>query len=272
MPELPEVETIRTQLTPQLEGAVIVDSGAHWSEKFAPAVEATGAEIVGIRRRGKYLLFDLDTGAPYELVVHLGMTGRLAVHTVDQPPERSHPHLRAWWALADGRTLTFHDVRRFGRIHVVPTGRHETIPTLHRLGPEPWDEAFNGRALARFVQRSDRHLKTILLSQRAVAGVGNIYADEALWMAEINPAIRRLSPARAERLVATVRSALAAGLRNGGTTLRDYVDGQGEAGANQHQLSCYGRAGEACPRCSTWLRRRVLDARTTTYCPRCQAR
>jgi len=174
--------------------------------------------------------------------------------------------------LADGRTLTFHDVRRFGRIHVVPTGRHETIPTLHHLGPEPWDETFDGPMLAAFVKRSDRHLKTILLAQRAVAGVGNIYADEALWMAEINPATRRLSPARAQRLVGAIRRALESGLRHGGTTLRDYVDGQGDTGTNQHELWCYGRGGEPCPRCATELRSRLLDARTTTYCPDCQAR
>ena len=272
VPELPEVETIRRQLEPALVGAAIVDAGAHWSEKFAPAIEAVGSEILGARRRGKYLLFDLDAGEPRELVVHLGMTGRLAVHAGDAAPDLDHAHLRAWWEFDDGRTLTFHDTRRFGRIHVVSAGVHDTIPTLHHLGPEPWDAAFTGKALAAFVKRSDRHLKTILLAQRAVAGVGNIYADEALWMAEINPATRRLSAERADRLVETIRIALDSGLAHGGTTLRDYVDGWGESGSNQYELFCYGRAGEPCPRCATELRSRVLDARTTTFCPRCQAR
>ena len=126
------------------------------------------------------------------------MTGRLAVHepgsalALDDPA--TEPHLRAWWRLDDDRVLTFHDIRRFGRIHVVDTGDYRNIPTLHALGPEPWDPDFNGKHLAAFVKRSDRHLKTILLAQRAVAGVGNIYADEALWDARINPATRRLSP------------------------------------------------------------------------------
>lgn len=280
MPELPEVETIRRQLEPKLIDAAIVDAGAHWSAKFTPALDAVGTEIVSARRRGKYLLFDLDPGAdggpPRELVVHLGMTGRLAVHepgsalALDDPA--TEPHLRAWWRLDDDRVLTFHDIRRFGRIHVVDTGDYRNIPTLHALGPEPWDPDFNGKHLAAFVKRSDRHLKTILLAQRAVAGVGNIYADEALWDARINPATRRLSRQRADELVVAIRRALESGLAHGGTTLRDYVDSDGAQGANQHELACYGRGGEPCLRCGEELRTRVIDARTTTWCPACQAR
>lgn len=270
MPELPEVETIRHQLAPKLTGREFVDAGSHESAKFTPAMEAIGGEVVGIRRRGKYLLIDHrrpdDSAA--ELIIHLGMTGRLAV--IDDEPDEDY--LRAWWRLDDGRILTFHDVRRFGRIRCVDTGDHRAIPTLHSLGPEPWDDEFNGRHLADFVKRSDRYLKTILLAQRAVAGVGNIYADEALWMAEINPATRRLSRDRADRLVETVRQALQSGLDHGGTTLRDYVDSDGATGENQHELFCYGRGGEPCLRCGAIMRRRELDARTTTWCPTCQAR
>lgn len=271
MPELPEVETIRRQLTPRLTGAEIVDAGSHWSAKFTPAIDAIGHEITGTRRRGKYLIIDLADASekPLELIVHLGMTGRLAI---DGHPPPDHPHLRAWWRLADGRALTFHDARRFGRIHVVDRGDHTGIPTLAALGPEPFDDEFNGRDLAAFVKRSNRHLKTLLLGQRAVAGVGNIYADEALWMAEINPATRRLGRARADRLVEAIRAALQSGLDHGGTTLRDYVDSGGAEGSNQHELRCYGRAGEPCVRCGTILRKRELDARTTTWCPSCQAR
>lgn len=273
MPELPEVETIRRQLEPQLAGVVIVDAGSHRSAKFTPALEAIGQQVDALRRRGKYLLFDLHDGDgddTHELVVHLGMTGRLTVDT--RHGDDPHPHLRAWWRFDDGRRLTFHDTRRFGRIHHVVTGDHTAIPTLADLGPEPFDDAFDGRALAGAVRRSTRHLKTQLLSQRPVAGVGNIYADEALWLAGINPAVRRLSRERADRLVEAIRTALASGLEHGGTTLRDYVDSDGHTGANQHRLHCYGRAGEPCERCGSTLRRRVLDARTTTWCPACQAR
>lgn len=271
MPELPEVETIRQQLTPLVVGAEVVDSASHWSAKFTPAVEAIGHEIIGTRRRGKYLIIDLVAadGTARELIIHLGMTGRLAV---EGDPDLDHPHIRAWWRFDGDHVLTFHDARRFGRIHVVDQGDHAGIPTLAALGPEPFDEAFNGTNLAAFVKRSNRHLKTILLGQRAVAGVGNIYADEALWLAEINPATRRLGRDRADRLVETVRAALQSGLDHGGTTLRDYVDSAGDAGANQHELHCYGRGGEPCERCGTTLRRRELDARTTTWCPQCQAR
>lgn len=277
VPELPEVETIKRQLEPQLLDSSIIDAGAHWSEKFAPAVEAIGGEFTGAQRRGKYLLFALDiregTGiTAVELVVHLGMTGRLAVQSHLGEVDLEHPHLRAWWRLDDDRVLTFHDIRRFGRIQVVAAGEYRTIPTLHALGPEPWDAEFTGKYLADFVKRSDRHLKTILLAQRAVAGVGNIYADEALWDAEINPATRRLSRERADRLVTAIQRALESGLRHGGTTLRDYVDSEGAAGGNQHELACYGRGGEPCLRCGTELRTRVIDARTTTSCPTCQAR
>ena len=280
MPELPEVETIRRQLAPKLIDEAIVDAGAHWSAKFTPALDAVGTEIVGTRRRGKYLLFDLDPGAdggpPRELVIHLGMTGRLAVHEPGSAlalhDPATDPHLRAWWRLDDDRVLTFHDIRRFGRIYVVDSGDYRDIPTLHALGPEPWDPDFNGKHLAAFVKRSDRHLKTILLAQRAVAGVGNIYADEALWNARINPATRRLSRQRADELVVAIRRAFESGLAHGGTTLRDYVDSDGAQGGNQHELACYGRGGEPCLRCGEELRTRVIDARTTTWCPVCQAR
>ena len=273
MPELPEVETIRQQLEPKLSGREIVDSGSHWSTKFTPALEAIGGEIDAVRRRGKYLLVDhrRPDDSKAELIIHLGMTGRLAVIDPDDF-DADDSHLRAWWTLDTGQILTFHDTRRFGRIHCVDVGNHRAIPTLHALGPEPFDDAFNGKHLADFVKRSDRYVKTILLAQRAVAGVGNIYADEALWMAEINPATRRLSRERADRLVDTVRQALQSGLDHGGTTLRDYVDSDGATGENQHELFCYGRGGEPCPRCATPFRRRVLDARTTTWCPTCQAR
>jgi formamidopyrimidine-DNA glycosylase len=271
VPELPEVETIRRQLTPAVTGHDIVDSGSHWSTKFTPAIEAVAHEIVGTRRRGKYLIVDLrdSDDIARELIIHLGMTGRLAI---EQAPDLNNSHLRAWWRFDDERTLTFHDARRFGRIHVVDQGDHAAIPTLAALGPEPWDDAFNGEHLAAFVKKSNRHLKTILLAQRAVAGVGNIYADEALWMAQINPATRRLSRERADQLVETVRAALQSGLDHGGTTLRDYVDSEGAVGANQHELFCYGRSGEPCVRCGELLRRRELDARTTTWCPDCQSR
>lgn len=258
------------QLRPQLVGAVITEADSHWSEKFTPAVESVGDEITEVGRRGKYLILETIGGSErHDLIIHLGMTGRLAVTQHSVP---HHPHLRAWWRLDDHRVLTFHDTRRFGRIYWVPGGDWSTIPTLSMIGPEPFDESFTADHLYREIKRSSRHVKTQLLSQRPVAGVGNIYADEALWLAGINPAARTLSKPRAQRLVETVREALQSGLDNGGTTLRDYVDSDGRAGTNQHQLHCYGRSGEPCERCGTILRKRELDARGTTWCPSCQPR
>jgi len=275
MPELPEVETIKAQLRRRLIGSIVVDAGSHWSEKFTPAIDAIGEEITDVCRRGKYLIIETeDDSRPHDLIVHLGMTGRLAVvdDATDGSVHLDHPHLRAWWHLDDGRTLTFHDARRFGRIHFVERGQWSSISTLWRMGPEPFDESFTGAHLHREIKRSTRRLKTQLLSQRPVAGVGNIYADEALWIARINPAARTLSRPRSDLLVEAIREALQSGIDNGGTTLRDYVDSDGHTGTNQHRLHCYGRSGEPCERCGTILRKRELDARGTTWCPQCQAR
>lgn len=282
MPELPEVETIRRQLDPVLRGPTVVHSWSFPSQKFTDAEYAVGARFDGVRRRGKYLLIDLVHGegvdqsdtrsAPHqlELVVHLGMTGRLEV--TDQPSAPASRHLRARWDFDDGRALLFDDVRRFGRIAVVERGAHAMLPTLAALGPEPFDEAFTPEHLRRSVNASSRAVKTQLLSQRLVAGVGNIYADEALWRAQVHPAARRVTRPQATRLRDEVRAVLAAGIENGGTTLRNYRDAEGGSGRNQRYLDCYGRSGEACIRCGDTLRRVVLDARSTTYCPSCQRR
>ncbi len=278
MPELPEVETLRTQLEPLLVGRTVLESGSHPSAKFLPATEIVGRRFEAVERRGKFLILPITDGADagnavnapaqHELIVHLGMTGRLTV--VDRPVDLESPYLRAWWALDDTTTLEFDDVRRFGRIRVVERGDHRSIPTLAQAGPEPFDPTFDGRAFWEFLRRSRRPIKTQLLSQRPVAGVGNIYADEALWLARINPKVRRLGLERATNLLEAIRVVLDAGLRNGGTTLRDYRHVDGTEGSNQHQLSVYGRRSYPCERCSTTLRSDHLDGRTTTWCPRCQ--
>ena len=266
MPELPEVETIRRQLDPVLSGRSIRAAASHPSAKFAEAVEATGAQIERVRRRGKYLLFDLDDDR--ELVVHLGMTGVLSVPS--ELPESAY--IRAQWHLDDGNWLVFDDVRRFGRIRVVPAGDYATIATLHALGPEPFDEAFTAEHLHAELNKGSRRLKTQLLSQRPVAGLGNIYADEALWLARVRPTARSITKPAAARLRDACVEVLASAIDNGGTTLRDYRNAEGGAGSNQFYLRCYGRSGEPCERCGTVLRSKQVDARTTTWCPSCQKR
>jgi formamidopyrimidine-DNA glycosylase len=264
VPELPEVETIRRQLMTKVIGRQIVGGEAHPSAKFAPALGAIGATITGVSRRGKYLLFALDDGC--ELVVHLGMTGTLALDA------GTDPYVRARWELDDGETLRYRDIRRFGRIAVVKAGEHTSLPTLATQGPDPFEDEFTPESLWRALRRSRARVKTQLLSQRPVAGVGNIYADEALWRAGIDPARRQITRAEAARLHGALRAVLAQGIANGGTTLRDYRTFDGDPGANQHELDCYGRHGEPCTRCATVLVRRVLDGRGTTHCPTCQPR
>lgn len=268
MPELPEVETVRRQLAPRLKGRKVAEAGSFNHPKFTPARDVTGAEFTDVSRRGKYLL--IATNDARELVVHLGMTGQLRFR--DGLANTDDPYLRAWWHLDGDETLEFADVRRFGRLRVVQAGDYAAIPTLSNAGPEPWDPELTPALFHELLAKSKRAVKTQLLSQRPVAGVGNIYADEALWMAQINPKTKRLGLERATALLAAIQESLQQGVDNGGTTLRDYRNADGEEGSNQHALFCYGRAGEPCGRCNTKLISDVIDARTTTWCPRCQKR
>lgn len=257
---------MRRGLEPLVVGRRIVDGWGHPSAKFAAARDAVGPRVEAVGRRGKYLLVDLDDRR--QLVVHLGMTGQLRLRS---GPDVD-PYVRAWWALDDGGVLELRDVRRFGRVAVVPAEEWAALPTLAAQGPEPWDPELDDDGLWRRLRRSRVHVKTQLLSQRPIAGVGNIYADEALWRAGIHPARRTVTKAQAARLLAELRTVLEHGIANGGTTLRDYRTVDGGEGRNQLELGCYGRAGLPCLRCGTELRRIVLDARGTTLCPTCQPR
>ena len=265
MPELPEVETIRRELEPRLLRRRVTEAAGHASEKFLPAREVTGATVEGVDRRGKYLIIALGDGR--EMVLHLGMTGRLQFAAAAPPSDR---YVRAWWGLDDGSVLELHDVRRFGRVRVVPAGCYGAIPTLAQLGPEPLGEEFSAEGLWSALRRSRRKVKTQLLSQRPVAGLGNIYADEALWRSGINPAKRRITRAEAAALHAAIGEVLQQAIAHRGTTLRDYRTLAGSGGDNLARLDCYGRRGEPCRRCGRELHSRAVDARTTTYCPACQ--
>ena len=285
MPELPEVETIRRQLAPRLRRRVVLEAGSHPTAKFTPAVAATGVTLLGAERRGKFLLLPTDDGR--EVVVHLGMTGVLAFA---QPSDVAgdEPYLRAWWLLggspsseaatgeagrAGEEILRFDDVRRFGRIRVVPAGDYSSIPTLAAAGPEPFDPTFDGDAFWERLQASRRKLKTSLLSPAPGRG-------RRKHLRRRGPLACRDQPAGHQGGPGAGRSAprrdpgrlLAQGIANGGTTLRDYRQADGGEGANQRSLVAYGRAGLPCLRCSTTLVSAVIDARTTTWCPLCQRR
>lgn len=265
MPELPEVESVRRQLAPQLEGrrieSVWTDPIVSMPRQFHDAERAEGRTIHVVDRRGKFIISELSEGL--ELILHLGMTGAFRFD-VDEP------HIRARLILDDGRTLVFKDVRRFGRLAVVDKDDYSALPTLQMLGPEPLSDEFDPDRFARSLRDTSAPIKPYLLSQRPVAGVGNIYADEALWIARIHPASRRVARKRAHTLHEAIRSVLIAAIEREGTTFSDYQMVNGESGRNQDFLIAYGRSGMPCPRCETPMRKIVLGGRGTTYCPRCQ--
>jgi formamidopyrimidine-DNA glycosylase len=265
MPELPEVESVRRQLDPELSDRRIeevwVDPIPSMPRQFLDVERGIGHTIERVGRRGKFLIAPLDRDL--ELIMHLGMTGSFRFDLDDR-------FVHARLHLDDGRTLCFKDVRRFGRMAVVDAGDYSSLPTLAALGPEPLSDEFDPDVFASVVARSVSPIKPFLLSQRPVAGVGNIYADEALWLAKIHPASRRVGRRRAHALHEAIRVVLAGAIEREGTTFRDYRMVNGQSGRNAAALVAYGQAGQPCPRCSTPLRKIVLGGRGTTYCPRCQ--
>jgi formamidopyrimidine-DNA glycosylase len=279
MPELPEVESVRRQLAPELTGRRVVSVwwDDHPHARLSDLDLLPGREVLAVHRRGKFLLCPLDPdpdGDELELVLHLGMTGSLRlVPTSAADPDGGLSHVRVRAPLDDGRTLVFRDPRRFGRASVVPAGDYSrTVPTLATLGPEPLSDAFDAARFAAELRRSAAPVKAKLLDQRAVAGVGNIYADEALWRARIHPEARHLGPRRARALHAAIREVLTESIEREGTTFRDYQMVNGESGRNADFLDAYGQAGLPCARCGTTLRASVVAGRGTTHCPRCQRR
>ncbi|MDQ3876930.1 MAG: bifunctional DNA-formamidopyrimidine glycosylase/DNA-(apurinic or apyrimidinic site) lyase [Actinomycetota bacterium] len=265
MPELPEVESVRRQLHPELAGRRAID--VWWDpiptvpREFIKPAHLIGRTIERVGRRGKFLIAPLD--GDLELILHLGMTGSFRFDEKDA-------YARAGISLDDGRELVFRDPRRFGRLAVVTAGDYAELPTLAMLGPEPLSDEFDPDRFAADLARTTAPIKPYLLSQRPVAGVGNIYADESLWLARIHPLSRRVSKKRAHALHSSIREVLAAAIEREGTTFRDFHMLNGESGRNARFLVAYGRAGQPCPRCGRPLRKIVLGGRGTTYCPGCQ--
>jgi formamidopyrimidine-DNA glycosylase len=268
MPELPEVESVLRQLRPRLAGRRIAHAQAVPQARFADVETVGGRTVLDLRRRGKYLLASLDDDR--ELVMHLGMTGsfRFRGGADGWVPDA---YVRATFHLDDG-ILDFRDVRRFGRLAVVPAGRYETIPTLQHLGPEPLSDDFTAAAFHAALATTRMPVKTALLGQRLVAGVGNIYADEALWRAQISPHARRVGRERARALWQAIREVLTEAIEREGTTFRDYQMVNGASGRNADFLVAYGQVGRPCPRCGQPLSKVVLGGRGTTYCRACQRR
>jgi len=274
MPELPEVETVRRTLAPAIGARItsVEQSGKPLRlgrpMPFAAIRRAlVGRRITAMRRHGKYLLVDVDGG--HALIVHLGMSGRFRLVGAREP-RAAHTHLVI--QLDDGRQLRFVDPRRFGQIDLVRRGNEASHPSLAVLGRDPLEHGITGPWLHEQAQRRAVTLKSFLLDQSVIAGVGNIYASEALWHVRVRPTRRakRLDAKTASALAKAVRQVLEHALDKGGTSLKDFVDADGVEGDNYDYLKVYGREGEPCPRCRTKIRRTVIQGRATYFCPTCQ--
>lgn len=277
MPELPEVETVLRSVAPATTGCIVESAWTSTqrlhSQRPLPRAQlrrhVVGETVAGWRRRGKYLLVDL-VGSPYLIVFHLGMSGRLHVHAAGAKREH-HTHLVL--GFSGEQALHFVDVRRFGLVCCTTVEKlAENVPALASMGPEPLSRAFNARAFGRVLAGSRRAIKDALLDQRVVAGVGNIYAAEALWSAGIDPLRPCCSLTHAEhgKLVRALKKTLRTAIKHCGTTFRDYRDGWGVMGRYQGLLKVYGRAGEPCRRCKCEIQAIRQAGRATFLCAHCQ--
>ena len=273
MPELPEVETIVADLRPHLVGRTILRAKLGFPtivrypepEEFIDAV--AGMRIESVQRRGKYIFIRLRDDLV--LVVHLGMTGQLRIVDAEAPVEK---HTHAVFFLEDGRQLRYRDPRRFGRLLLGTEQALISSKKMPRLGPEPIDPDFAADELYRRLRRRRTSLKAVLLDQTAVAGVGNIYADESLHRARLRPTrlANTLSMRSARRLHESLRDSLQTAIQNRGSSVDTYRDAWGEMGGQQEKLLVYGRAGEPCLTCGRPLSSVRIAGRTTVFCRRCQ--
>lgn len=274
MPELPEVETLRRSLLPHVVGqtlrhVLVRDTRLRFAVDTAVlTAHVQDRRILTVRRRAKYLLFDLE--GDLVLMVHLGMSGKLNVMPAARPL-LTHDHVI--WELEDGRHLRFNDPRRFGMVLSFSREEEATHPRLVHLGAEPLDDAaFTGALLHTWTRGVAKPIKNFLMDGTRIVGVGNIYACESLFMAGVHPAraAGRVSAERCEALAAAVRTVLRKAIEEGGTTLRDFANAEGDAGYFAVSLQAYGREGLPCLRCGAPVARVVQAGRSTFYCPRCQ--
>lgn len=272
MPELPEVETLRRSLSEALLGREITGcSYLAWPRTIAAPTPDVFCELIqhrpilAVERRAKYLIMRLDRDEA--LVVHLRMSGQLRVQAATAERDK---HTHVVFTLDDGRLLSFRDERKFGRIWLLDAAGLALLD--QKLGPEPLDDQLTTAAFATVLRRRKGKIKPVLLDQSVIAGIGNIYADEALWEAQLHPAraVPTLSDAETARLHAAILTVLQRGIAHRGTTFGTYVDALGEPGTNQQHLQAYGRKGQPCVRCGTLIERMVVAQRGTYVCPVCQ--
>ncbi len=269
MPELPEVETTLRGLIPHVVGRRLTALSVYQPRLRIPVPESLdeiiGQRIEGIHRRAKYLIFETARG---RMVIHLGMSGSLRICD-DSMPLRKHDHLV--FELDTGQELRFHDPRRFGLVDWT-NGEWQEMRWFKNLGPEPLTDSFNAAYLGEKAKGRKVAIKSFIMTNRVVVGVGNIYACEALFMAGIHPqrAAGKVSRKRLDVLVAAIKDRLAAAIERGGTTLQDFVREDGQPGYFKQELMVYGREGELCRKCNATIKRCVIGQRSTFYCSKCQ--
>jgi formamidopyrimidine-DNA glycosylase len=270
MPELPEVETTRRGISPHIEYKTISDvivrhTQLRWPVPEDLAIKLTHQQIIRVKRRAKYLLLSTDSGT---LIIHLGMSGSLRILKTPKAAQK-HDHIDI--VFADKTILRFNDPRRFGAV-LWHEGEILTHQLLARLGPEPLSNSFCGEHLYHLSRQRKSTIKSFIMDGHIVVGVGNIYANEALFIAGIHPARQagRVSLQRYQHLAEAIKQVLQRAIEMGGTTLRDFVNEQGQPGYFQQTLLAYGRAGEPCRQCLTPLKLLKIAQRASYYCPHCQ--
>lgn len=282
MPELPEVETVRRGLAPVMEGSVITKAEVNrpdlrWPFPERMAERLTGQDVKQLRRRSKYILVDLGSGE--SLLVHLGMSGRMLISgdplgqfVHDHPAPEKHDHVV--FHMANGARITFNDPRRFGAMDLLDTATAERHKLLASIGPEPLGNNFHEAHLISALNGRNMPIKSALLDQQIVAGLGNIYVCEALYRAGLHPARKsgRISEGRIAALVPIIKEVLAEAIEAGGSSLKDFRQADGELGYFQHNFDVYGREGEPCntPDCPKVIERIVQSGRSSFYCSQCQ--
>lgn len=287
MPELPEVETVRRGLVDRIIGR-IVHSESHDTEKGFPNTPADvqafliGAKVTAVRRRAKVLMIDLSTG--YSLIIHLKMTGQLVFVAPGDRFGAGHPNdslinalpdssTRVTLTFIDGSVLYFNDQRKFGWVKLIPTEEIALIPFMQKVGPEPLDDAFTPEAFkARFTRRPRTAIKAALLDQSVVAGIGNIYADEALWGAKVHPSrlVNTITDEEFLRIYEEARAVMTLAIEKGGSSNQNYVNAEGKKGSYMDFARAFRREGLPCPRCGTLIEKTRVAGRGTHSCPHCQ--
>lgn len=272
MPEMPEVETVRRGLNSQVKGRKITHVEIRYQNLITGDVKqfsefVTGATISDVGRRAKFLLIHLDNG--YTIISHLRMEGR---YRISADPSAIDKHSHAIFSLDNGEKMIYNDVRKFGRMQLWPTAELSTNKSIMKLGPEPLSPDFTFEKLKPRIMRHRKDIKTVLLDQSVLSGLGNIYVDEVLWQVKIHPQTpaNHLSDEDIKAIIVASNQEMESAIANGGSTVRSYIDATGHKGNMQNSLKVYGKEGTPCPRCKTEIEKIKVGGRGTHFCPKCQ--